>query len=161
MSTTVEVSVVNAVITRLVADTTLIALVPAAQIDQIRGPTRNITVDSERYIIVSPSTNDNPKHAQRSDGFDVSFVVISVDLSRNGLHNLGPIGERIYGDANLTAANNGVPTYGLHVHRLVLGADANGWLANTIMSSGAWYDGFEDVMVRSEKFSVNVSRVPS
>lgn len=161
MSVTVEVSVVNAVIAALVADTTLIAIVPAARIDQIRGPNRNVAVDEGPYIVISPNTNDQPNHAQRSDGFKCSFVVMVVDRAASGLHNLGAVGERIYGDANLSIANNGVPTYGLHKLALTLGADANGWHASTVVSEGAWYDGFEDSMVRSEKFGVQVSRVPT
>lgn len=161
MTTTIEVATVNAVITRLVADATLTAIIASTLIDQMRGPLRNITVDTEKYIVVTPTTNDKAEHAQRSDGFRVSFAVMVVDLSRNGLTNLGPVGERIYGDANKDTANAGTPTYGLHCHKLALGADANGWLANTIISEGAFYDGFEDVIVRTEKFSVGVSRVPA
>lgn len=161
MTTTIEVATVNAVITRLAADATLTAIIASTLIDQMRGPLRNITVDTDKYIVVTPTTNDTPNHTQRSDGFKVSFVVMVVDRSANGLSNLGPVGERIFGDANKTTANAGVPTYGLHKHKLTLGADANGWLANTIMSEGAFYDGFEDVIVRTEKFSVQVSRVPA
>lgn len=160
MSTTVEVAVTNAVITRLAADATLTAIVPANRIDQLRGPVRMV-VDDQLYMVVTPKTASDPKHAQRSDGFELTFFVLVVDRLANGLTNHGPIGERVYGDANKTIANNGVPAYGLHMHKLVLGADANGWLANTIMSYGSVYDGFDDIMVRTEEFRVQVSRVPA
>lgn len=159
--TTVEVSVVNAAIARLAGDATLTAIYASTVIDQLFGPLRNISVDEARYIVLTPDTNDNPKHAQRSDGFEVTFAVMVVDLASNGVHNIGPAAERIYGDANKTIANAGVPTYGLHMHKLSLGSDANGWVANTVMSVGAFYDKQEDILVRVEKFKVPVSRVPA
>lgn len=161
MSVTPEVSVVNAAIALLAADTTLTAIVPAARIDQMRGPIRLLDVTDQLYIVVTPDTQGQPEHTQRSDGFHCTFVVIVVDRAANGLANIAAAAERIFGDANKLIANNGAPTYGLHKKNLTLGGDANGWLANTIMSQGAFWDGTDDLIFRSEKFTVQTSRVPA
>lgn len=155
-----EVSVVNAVIARLNTDTTLTGYVTGG-ITQLRGPLTGVSVDGGPYVVVVASSSQRNEHAQRSDGFEISLQVSVVDNQQFGLDRIYPAVTRIYGNANKSIANAGVPTYGLHMHPLTLGIDANGWKANTIICNGSEFDGGQsETIVQTIYFTVHISRVP-
>ena len=157
-----EVAVVNAVCTRLNADTTLTGILTGG-IDQLRGPLRGLAVDgSAAYAVIVPTSANKGEHTQGSDGYWVNFRITIYDRQQNGLANLYAASKRIFGDASLSAANSMVPTYGLHRHKLTLGSDANGWLANTIICDGQEFDDTDDdVLSVTVYFNVHISRVPA
>ena len=154
-------AVVNAAITWLNTDATLVAAFGGG-IDQLRGRLAGMSVDAAPYIVVAPSTSQRADAAQRSDGFTVQIQITAVDRAERGLHNLYVAEQRLYGDANLLAVTNGAPTYGLHMKKLTLGADANGWLASTGFCNGGEFDQpSTDELTFTCFFDVHISRVPA
>lgn len=156
-------SVVNAIITRLNTDATLVTLMTGGW-KQLRGPLRNITTGASTfpYGVVSVDTAVG-EGAQLMDGCFLNCRIMVVDQQNKGISNLDDANLRIYGDANKTAANNGVPTYGLHVHKLVLGADADGWLGGVMVFQSMQFTTNEDEseIYSTLNFEVHISRRPA
>ena len=155
-----EVAVVNAVITRLNTDTTLTALLTGG-INQLRGPIRGQSVEGNAYAVIEPSSSNKSENTQGSDGYWVTFKISVYDRQQNGIDNIYAASKRIFGNASQTAALNMVPSYGLHRHKLTLGADANGWKASVIVCDGQEFDGNDDDTVSvTIYFNVHISRTP-
>lgn len=164
-----DTAVCNAIIARLNADTTPTVGYAALVLGgtrQLTGPLRSsgIASTSYPYVVVWVSSNGNPQHAQKwSDGFECEVNVTIVDESNRGVARIQPIIARAYGDASLSLANAGVPTYGLHRHKLVLGADANGWASTVLVCYGGAYsvDEDESIFSHTTTYKVSVSRYPT
>lgn len=156
-------AVVNAIITRLGTDATLVTLMTGGW-KQLRGPLRGITTGGTTFPYGVVSVNSAVgEGAQRMDGCFLNVQVTVVDQQNKGISNIDDANIRIYGDANKDTANAGVPTFGLHVHKLVLGADANGWVGGVLSFASMEITTNEDEseLYSTLNFEVHISRVPA
>lgn len=155
-------AVSEAVRTRLLADTTLTAIV-GTNIKQLRGPVRNQGAFVSPYIVISSSSAGRSNPTQTSDGAEVSIEIHCVDDATAGVDNLDSMFNRIFGDAQKTIANGGQPTYGLERYKLSLdGSISQGWVANSMQWQGSeTYPLDETTIAETHTFTVQISRVPA
>jgi hypothetical protein len=83
----------------------------------ILGVTGSPTNASRPYGLYTINTVQT-QHTFKSDGFTYQIAFAFFDDPSQGLARLVPIADRLFGNRPLQA--NGIPTYGLHGHTLVL-----------------------------------------
>lgn len=91
---------------------------------------------------------------------DVLLVRIAFAIfipTTSGPNVMDAILDRIYGDASLQSS--GVPSYGLHRHRLNLATGT--WTGNTVMYTGSEDDSDRDRFVAFATFQMYQSRQPA
>lgn len=110
--------VAQAIKARIEADTGTGGLFNAATAYKLSGVyyTHGSYERSLPYAVIdAPVQQDD---TMDSDGGNVDWSVTVYDAANNGMEKLRPIYSRLHGDAVLQSSRR--PTYGLHVHLLVL-----------------------------------------
>lgn len=138
----------TAIVTRLRADPTLVALLAgglATRISTNLGP----TTPSYPYVVIEV-TDEEDSDAFRTDGVTYRATVHVFDNTESGQVPSRSIIERIRGEASTT------PTYGLHRHPLNL-ADAT-WTGGTMLRKGGSTQHDRDTLHYLEEYEGRVSR---
>lgn len=135
--------VAQAIKTRIEADTGTGGLFNAGTAYKVSGVyfTHGSYERSLPYIVIdAPVQQDD---TMDSDGGNVEWTVTVYDAANNALEKLRPIYARLHGNWVLQSGNPKRPTYGLHVHLLVLSTDSTD---NPLGSVGS------DVVEKSHNF---------
>lgn len=137
----------EAIQTRLAANATLVTLATGG-IKTVNGPmSGQATGTNAPYIVIMASSAQKQQHAQRGDGYEIDIQVTCWGVAEASLETLEQMSEKIFGNATLRA--DGIPSYGIHRHKLELNASyANGWTASYIVC-----DGGEFIVSDDERFA--------
>lgn len=141
----------TAIITRLRADATLVALMPSGSNTYIStnlGPSTSVYP----YVVLEVTDEEN-SNAFRSDGTEFTATIHILDNLQSGQVPSRSIIERIRGEASRT------PSYGLNRHSLVLGGSE--WVGSVMLRRGGTTQHDRDTLHYIETYTGHTTRAVS